>query len=136
MEKQKDPYYLLLTADGEEVTISYNGKTFGDNDIEFISSVNDENVGYVVANHKLYRFSGKSRNLNPVFARNGETDMRNQARLEHAVSASLVRQNDSTMLLTASCGSSGSVQIWFDNLLVPRSIPASPTTRSSDNLLR
>ena len=122
MEKQKDPYYLLLTADGEEVTISYNGKTFGDNDIEFISSVNDENVGYVVANHKLYRFSGKSRNLNPVFARNGETDMRNQARLEHAVSASLVRQNDSTMLLTASCGSSGSVQIWFDNLLVPRSI--------------
>ena len=122
MEKQKEPHYLLLTAEGEEVPISYNGKTFSDNDVEFISSVNDENVGYIVAGHKLYSFNGISRNLTPVLARKGETDMRNQARLEHAMNTSLIRLNDTTSVLTASCGSSGNVQIWFDNLLVPRSI--------------
>lgn len=122
MEKQKDPHYLLLTTADEEVPITYNGKTFGDNEIEFISSVNDENVGFIVAGHKLYRFDGKSRSLSPVFARAGETDLRNQARLDQAITSRLVRQNDTTQLLTASCGSSGSVQIWFDNRLVPRSI--------------
>lgn len=122
MEKQKDPHYLLLTAEGEEIPISYNGKTFSDNDVEFISSVNDENIGYIVAGHKLYSFNGISRSLTPVLARKGETDMRNQARLEHAMNSSLIRLNDTTSVLTASCGSSGNVQIWFDNLLVPRSI--------------
>lgn len=122
MEKQKDPHNLLLTVEGEELPISFNGKTFADNDVEFISSVNDENVGYIVADHKLYRFNGNSRNLTPVFARTSETNMRNQAHLEHTLSSCLVRLNDTTTVLTASCGSSGNVQIWFDNLLVPKSI--------------
>ena len=122
IEKQKDPHNLLLTAEGEEVPISYNGKTFSDNDVEFISSVNDENVGYIVADHKLYRFNGNSRNLTPVFASRSETSMRNQAHLEHALSSCLVRLNDTTTVLTASCGTSGNVQIWFDNRLVPHTI--------------
>lgn len=122
MEKQKDPYNLLLTTEGDEVPISYNGKVFGDNEVEFISSVNDEDVGFVVADHRLFRFNGKSRSLTPVFARRNETDMRQQARLDRSLATSLVRQNDTTSVLTATCGSSGSVQIWFDNRLIPRSI--------------
>lgn len=122
MEKQKDPHNLLLTAEGEEVPISYNGKTFGDNAVEFISSVNDENTGYIVADHKLYRFNGTNRTLTPVFARKSETNMRDQARLEHALSSCLVRLNDTTTILTASCGAAGNIQIWFDNRLIPKSI--------------
>ena len=122
MEKQKDPHYLLLTAEGTEVPISYNGKTFGDNEVEFISSVNDENMGYIVAGHKLYSFNGQSRNLTPVFARRSETNMRNQAHLENALTSCLVRLNDTTTVLTASCGTSGNIQIWFDNRLIPQSI--------------
>ena len=122
LEKQKDPYYLLLDAEGREVPLSYNGKTFGDNEVEFISSVNDEGVGFVVAARKLYRFSGKSRTLTPVLARSSETDLRNQARLNRSMATCLVRQNDTTTVLTASCGTSGNVYIWFDNRLIAKSI--------------
>lgn len=122
LEKQKDPYYLLLDAEGREVPLSYNGKTFGDNEVEFISSVNDEGVGFVVAARKLYRFSGKSRTLTPVLARSSETDLRNQARLDRSMATCLVRQNDTTTVLTASCGTSGNVYIWFDNRLIAKSI--------------
>lgn len=122
LEKQKDPYYLLLDAEGHEVPLSYNGKTFGDNEVEFISSVNDEGVGFVVAARKLYRFSGKSRTLTPVLARSSETDLRNQARLDRSMATCLVRQNDTTTVLTASCGTSGNVYIWFDNRLIAKSI--------------
>ena len=122
LEKQKDPYYLLLDAEGREVPLSYNGKTFGDNEVEFISSVNDEGVGFVVAARKLYRFSGKSRTLTPVLAHSSETDLRNQARLDRSMATCLVRQNDTTTVLTASCGTSGNVYIWFDNRLIAKSI--------------
>lgn len=122
LEKQKDPYYLLLDAEGREVPLSYNGKTFGDNEVEFISSVNDEGVGFVVAARKLYRLSGKSRTLTPVLARSIETDLRNQARLDRSMATCLVRQNDTTTVLTASCGTSGNVYIWFDNRLIAKSI--------------
>lgn len=122
LEKQKDPYYLLLDAEGHEVPLSYNGKTFGDNEVEFISSVNDEGVGFVVAARKLYRLSGKSRTLTPVLARSIETDLRNQARLDRSMATCLVRQNDTTTVLTASCGTSGNVYIWFDNRLIAKSI--------------
>ena len=122
LEKQKDPYYLLLDAEGREVPLSYNGKIFGDNEVEFISSVNDEGVGFVVAARKLYRFNGKSRTLTPVLAHSSETDLRNQARLDRSMATCLVRQNDTTTVLTASCGTSGNVYIWFDNRLIAKSI--------------
>ncbi len=122
LDKQKDPHYLLLTTEGTEMPVSYNGKTFGDNEVEFISSVNDENIGYIVAGHKLYTFNGQSRSLTPVFARKNETNMRNQAHLENALTSCLVRLNDTTSVLSASGGTSGNIQIWFDNRLIPQSI--------------
>ena len=48
--KRKDPYQLLLTKNNESVIFSYNGKTFDVDDLEFISSINDDNIGFINKN--------------------------------------------------------------------------------------
>lgn len=122
MQKMKDPYNLMLTKDNERVLFTYQGKQFDGDDIEFISSVNDENVAIVVAKHKLYYFNGKNKSLSPIYAKRGETNKKNQARLEDHIDLCLTRENRSTTVLKAKCGKNNTIRIKFDNLLIPLSI--------------
>ena len=121
-QKKKDPYNLLLTNENEKVSFSYGGKQFDIDDIEFVSSVNDENIGFVVAKHRLYYFNGKDRSLSPVFAHKGEVNIKNQAKLEDALSLCISNESDSVSVLKAKCGKNGMIKIRFDALLSPLSI--------------
>lgn len=122
MQKQKDSYNLLLDKDFEEVCFSYNGKDFDKDDINFISSVNDENIGIVVAKRKVYFFNGQDKTLTPVFMSKDETNIKNQAKLEDDISLVLIQNADSTYSLKAKCGKAGNVTILLNNLYVPLSI--------------
>lgn len=115
-QKQKDLYHLLLTKDYEEVSFSYDNKTFDPDDIEFISSINDDNIGFVVANRKVYYFNGQTRRLSPVFAKGSETNIKNQAKLEK------IEDSDTTSVLIAKCGKKDSIKLYFDSLRVPTKI--------------
>ena len=116
--KKKDPYNLLISTEGEKIVFSYNGKTFDDDDLDFISSVNDENVGIVVAKNKLYYFDGKERVLSPIFAREGESNRNNQAKSENDLTYGLPYD----FVLRAKCGKNDEIQVHFDSLLIPVSI--------------
>jgi hypothetical protein len=122
LQKRKDPYNLLLTKDNEEVVFEYEGKRFDNDDIEFISSVNDESIGIVVAKHRLYYFNGKDRSLTPIYAREGETNKKNQAKLEDDIDESFSVGTDSTSVLQARCGKKDKIRIVFDDCLMPLSI--------------
>ena len=122
LEKKKDPYNLLISKDGQQITFSYNGKSFDDDDLEFISSVNDENVGIIVAKHKVYYFNGKDRSLSPVFAKKDESNIKNQAKLEGDLSQSFTKESDSVYVLRAKCGKNDRIQIKFNHLALPLSI--------------
>lgn len=122
LEKQKDPCYILLKKNDEKVTFSFNGKPFDSNDIGFISSVNDENIGFVVAKHKLYYFNGKDATLSPVYARANETDVKNQVKLDYDLSAFFLNKSDSAQVLRAKYGKNNVVEIQLNSLLVPVSI--------------
>lgn len=119
MEKEKDPYNLLLTKGHERVRFSCNNKTIDDDDIEFVSSVNDENIGIVVAKHKVYFFYGNDKSLAPVFANKNEGNMKNQAELEDGISVCLSSESDSTYTLKAKCGKADYVSIRFDKFMRP-----------------
>lgn len=119
MEKEKDPFNLLLTKGHERVSFSYNGKTFDDDDIEFISSVNDENLGIVVAKRKVYFFYGNDRSLAPVFANENEDNTKNQAKIDDDISMCLSEESDSTSILKAKCGKTDYVSIRFDKFMRP-----------------
>lgn len=121
-QKKKDPYNLLITKEHEQVFFSYNGKQFDNDDLEFISSVNDENIGIVVANHKLYYFNGKDRTLSPIFAKKDETNIKKQAKLDEDFALCFSNESDSVYILTAKCGKNDRIKIRFDAFLIPISI--------------
>lgn len=125
IQKQKDPYNLLISEENEQISFSYEGKPFDNDDIEFISSVNDENIGVVVAKHKLYFFNGKNRNLSPVFESNNETNIKNQAKLENDITMCLSTEFDTITVLNAKCGKKNKIQIRFNSFLIPLSISSS-----------
>jgi len=122
LEKSKKPYNLLLTKDLEAVLFTFNGKNFDSDDIEFISSVNDENIGIVVIKHKVYLFNGKDKSLSPVFAIKDETNIKNQAKLQDDIGMCLTAETDSTTILNSKSGKTGFVQIRFDKFLIPTAI--------------
>ena len=129
MEKQKDPYFLLVNKNEEMVQFSFNGKNFDTDDIEFISSVNDENLAIVVLKHKLYKFNGADGSLSPVFASEDETNLKNQAKLDGDLNMCYKKVDDNTYVLTAKCGKNGEVSFEFDNMLKPVSFTTNGETK-------
>ena len=129
MEKQKDPYFLLVNKNEEMVQCSFNGKNFDTDDIEFISSVNDENLAIVVLKHKLYKFNGADGSLSPVFASEDETNLKNQAKLDGDLNMCYKKVDDNTYVLTAKCGKNGEVSFEFDNMLKPVSFTTNGETK-------
>lgn len=121
-EKQKDPYFLLIDEHEETVSFSFNGKKIPQNDIDFISSVNDENVGVVVIKKKVYYFDGKQKQLSAVFAREGESNLKEQAKLKGDIEQCITFAPDSTTQLVAKCGKASTLLIQFDSMLRPISI--------------
>lgn len=121
-EKQKDPYFMLIDKHEEIVLFSFNGKTFSQDDIDFISSVNDENVGIVVIKKRVYYFDGKQKLLSPVFAKDAESNLKEQAKLKGDIEECITSASDSTTQLVAKCGKTSTLLIKFDSMLRPISI--------------
>ena len=115
LQKKKDPYYLLLSKENEQVVFSFGGKQFDNDDIEFVSSVNDENIGIIVAKHKLYYFHGEDKTLTPVFFNTSETNLKYQAKLELDFQQCTTNLSDSTFVLHAKCGKNDRIHLIFDN---------------------
>jgi len=122
LEKRKDPYNLLINNDNEQIQFSYGGKLFDNDDMDFISSVNDENIAIVVAKDKLYYFNGRDRSLSPIFAKKDETNIKNQAKLDDDISESFTEESDSVSVLRAKAGKKERILIRFDKFMIPLSI--------------
>lgn len=122
IEKQKNPYYIYKTIDDEAISFSYHNKYFDTDDVEFISSLNEEGIGIVVIKHKVYYFDGASKTLKPVFAKEDEVILKNQIYTKGHVSEYLQTVNDSLTILKAKNGKTEEVEFRFDKLCIPTSI--------------
>jgi hypothetical protein len=123
-DRPKETYNFLINTDRQKLAFSYNGKTFSHDDLEFISSVNDEGIGIVVAKHKVYYFKGE-RELEPVlFATDENGDSEKQAKLDGKISKCLVELDNSDFILYMECGKSKSDEFScrFNSRLVPLEI--------------
>jgi len=120
--KNKNPYYLLLNTNYEQVPFSFNGKSIEDDDIDFISSVNDEGIAFIISKGKVFSFNIKDMNLSPVMANKSEADLKKQAKIEQDLTSFLLKENDSISVLYAKCGKTDIVEVRFDAFLVPLSI--------------
>lgn len=122
LERMRDAYFTLIDEHEKTVTFSFNGKTFSQDDIDFISSVNDENIGVVVIKKKVYYFDGKQRILLAAFAREGESNLKEQAKLKGDIDQCITATSDSTTQLVAKCGKTNTLLIQFDSMLRPVSV--------------
>lgn len=124
MEKEKDMRHMLLDDKGKVCDFAFQGKNFGKDDIQFVSSVNDENIGVVVFKQKVYFFNGVSKELTPVLAEENllAQNLKEQAKISSEFDESFVRENDSTYKLTAKCGKKNFVTIGFDSMMRPKYI--------------
>lgn len=123
MEKQKDLCHLLIDENGTPVSFSHQGKQFDNDDLQFISSVNDENIGIVVAKSKVFFFNGVNKELSPVFAKDNPTqNIKEQVKLIADMEECFLQNSDSTYILTAKYGKNDMVSICFDLMRRPVSI--------------
>lgn len=122
-EKQKDIVHYLLDGEGNIVNFVLQDKVVDADDLQFISSVNDEGLGVVVIKQKVYLFNGKDRTLSPVFIDENPTqNLKEQAKLIADIEQSYVQDTDSTHLLITKCGKKGNLSISFDTMRRPISI--------------
>ena len=118
-EKPRDAYNFLINKDKERIVFTYNGRNISPDDVEFISSMNDEGLCIVVARHLVYYFVGEGQELRPVFARPEEPDLKRQAKLKGRVAECLTSLDNANYTLIANCGKTDQISIRFDSRLVP-----------------
>ena len=120
--KDKEIYNFLIKPINNKFqilsTFSFNGKTFSQDDVEFISSVNNEGFGIVVAKHKIYRFVEEEQELQPVIFPE-ESDLKKQAKLSGKISE-FYNELDKFdhHFLYANCGEP-TLSIHFDAIMIP-----------------
>ena len=67
--KQKNEILqLVYYEDLKPIDFNLEGKKVNPEDINYISSVNDEDIAVVIIKEKVYLFDGKSRDLKPLFS--------------------------------------------------------------------
>ena len=104
LDRMKKPLYQLIDKDLQSAPMVWQGKQFKPNDIELISSVNDEGIAIVAAKGKLFYFNVDNRELTPILPSAEDTNVKNQARYPGEIENSFIVINDTTAILTARCG--------------------------------
>ena len=114
VKKLKDSHYKYLSADESLVSLTYGNKVFDADDVDYLSSVNDEGTGIVVAKHKMYIFDANKKILKPVYPTEGETNVKKQAMTNGDESAFLQAENDTSYVLYAKSGKKDNIIVYLD----------------------
>ena len=117
-QKRKGTVRYLMDKNRNEVSLICKGSTFDPVDVDFISSVNDEQIAVVVIKNMLYLFDGNTRRLSPLYFPNDNSKHPTQAKLEGDIPST----DNSSPVIYARCGKTDQITIFFDNYLVPTDI--------------
>lgn len=121
-EKMKGILYHLLNADMMPLRFVMNGKMTDPADIDFISSVNDEEIAVVVIKKKVYLFHPQEGVLTPLCSVENAPDTKKQAKLSEDIAQALVKDGDSGWRFDARCAKNENISVFLDDMMVPRRI--------------
>ena len=123
MEKKKDIVHWLIDNDGKSCKFSFQGKDFDVDDVQFVSSVNDEGIAIIVIKQRVYFYNVKEKRLTPIMIKDVQSpNLKEQAKITSDMSQCFLQNADSTYTLTAKCGKSDVVSIDFDTMKRPQHI--------------
>ena len=114
-QKKTGTANYLVDTYKKEVPMICKGKTYYASDIDFISSVNDEKVAFVIIKKSIFVFDAKTRLLNPLCFPNSSK----QAKLKEAMPLSFDNPSNT---IYAQCGKNEQITIYLDHNLVPTDI--------------
>ena len=118
--KKKDIRKLLIDRFGNPVKFTYKGKKVDEDDITFLSSVNEDNLAVVVVKKKVFYYDTQLQELRPVFVSDSVADLKYQAQVLDDPSKIKIKKGDlSDIMMYAKCGKKDRVGFKFNSLLVP-----------------
>ena len=116
-QKQRNPYYLLLDNSLTPTPLLLGGKSVKPADIEFLSSLNDEDTGFAVVKGKVYTYSSRNLELQPFSpATIAAASAEGQATIAGNIAGCLSYVSDGSVTLHAQGAGREEVLIAFDNL--------------------
>ena len=123
MQKEKDLYPLLLSASTmQPVVFRYGNEDFKRDDINFISSVNDQGKGIVICKERVYLFDAQTRALTPVYTSStGPVDKKDKI-VKITDKQQVVDFSGGTPMIRAFGDKHRSVMITLDEMNAPLSI--------------
>lgn len=128
-EKKKDPRYALINEQEELILfVDEKGKGVKIENVDFVSSVNDENIAIVVIKNKVYTFDGKTQNLSPFYEPKTEMIPKNQAKIDGNLIC--IAKGNGWKISAVSLNQKNKVAVEFelDSLLRPVSYTANEVT--------
>lgn len=82
VEKKKDLHYVYVTTAKREIPFTLKGKPVDPEDVQFLSSLNEEGQGVAVIKDKVYFYHQQNSSLQPVFAGKGAVYQKKQLTLD------------------------------------------------------
>ena len=118
--KKKEIRNLLIDRFGNPVKFTYKGKKVDEDDITFISSVNEDNLAVVVVKKKVFYYDTQLQELRPVFVSDSVVNLKYQAQVLDDPTKVKPKKGDlSDIMMYAKCGKKDRVGFKFNSLLVP-----------------
>lgn len=113
MEKLEDLYYYYIDKEKKPVKLMFDKKKDVDNeDVEFLSSVNDDGIGVAVIKHRVFFYDKEEGTLRPVFA-DDKAEKKRQARVNGDPDEYLSTHGDTTTIM-ARASKKDTVFLTFD----------------------
>ena len=127
----KKPIRSLMDKRMKDVRFTIKGDLVDRFDVDFVSSVNDEQVAVVVVDRKVYLYVSGISELKPLCAKENDDNRKEQAKLTDKIDKSLIffSSDSNKWRLTAKCGKQGMVIIHFDEYMRPVSIRYTDTEK-------
>lgn len=118
-KKKKGTVNYLVDTYKKEVPMIYKGRAYDASEIAFVSSVNDENIAFVVIKDNIFVFDGNTKLLTPLYFPNSNSKHPTQAKLQEDLPEAYDAFPNA---LYARCGKGEQITIHFDSHMVPTDI--------------
>lgn len=119
-EKKKDLHYVYITTAKREIPFTLKEKPVDPEDVQFLSSVNEEGEGVAVIKEKVYFYNKQHGSLQPVFAGKDAAYQKKQLTLDGGEPSEYLIDMQDSLVLKTRAGKKEIVRFVFSQTLRPQ----------------
>lgn len=112
----------LIDTNFNHVQFSFLGNKFKESNVDFISSVNDDNIAIIIARNKAYLYFAEQGIMRPICATSNGDNLKDQAKINDYLIKFLSRDSDTSWTLTLFCRKKKTLKVSFDEFMRLKSV--------------